>query len=159
MTEKTRTIEPYRPRAVVDLGLWDIEPLRLKVYGIRYDGDTIDDALVTAARTVVEARVAESAPRTLHHGLGFAGVHQGKTAHFVFVDWWAEENEIHHHVYVSSLESPEELIYATPTGISACTWDLRVIGFERDAWVEHMMNASAPPDPEGYLAARCPGPV
>jgi hypothetical protein len=35
-------------------------------------------------------------------GVGFLGVHGGRGADFVCIDWWAEENESHHHVYLAS---------------------------------------------------------
>jgi hypothetical protein len=38
---------------------------------------------------------------TPSYHLGFLGVHDGRTSNFVFLDYWAEENELHHHVFVS----------------------------------------------------------
>jgi hypothetical protein len=94
-----------------------------------------------------------SAGRTNHYGVGFVGIHEGKTGNFVFVDWWADENELHHHVYVSTSEEPNELEYMTPSGLTACVWDLFLIGHERDSWVNHILKQSANPDIEGYLKA------
>jgi hypothetical protein len=39
-------------------------------------------------------------------GVGFLGVHGGRGADFVCIDWWAEENESHHHVYMASHNQP-----------------------------------------------------
>lgn len=77
----------------------------------------------------------------------------------MFVDWWADENELHHHVYVSPSADPSNLEYKTPTGLTACAWDLFLIGFERDAWVRHVLQESESPDLEGYLGARLNGDV
>ncbi|MGH0029308.1 MAG: isochorismatase [Myxococcota bacterium] len=149
-----RLSESYRARPIRFLGLWEIDGWRLKAYGITYAGERPDRVLVEAARRVAAERLAESGGKTRHYGVGFAGIHQGKTGNFVFVDWWADENELHHHVYVSASETPEELRYMTPSGLAACTWDLHLIGHERDAWVRHVLRKSDAPDLDAYLEER-----
>ncbi len=144
--------EPYHPRPIRFLGLMHLQAWRVKVYGIRYPEGLPDSELVSAARNVARARLTEDASQTAHYGVGFIGIHQGKTSNFVFVDWWADENELHHHVYVSPLESPEALVDITPNGPVACVWDLRLVGHERDAWVEHVLARGESPDFEAYLA-------
>lgn len=42
----------------------------------------------------------------------------------------------------------------TATGVIACVWDLRVICFERGAWVEQVLANPTGPDVERYLACR-----
>ena len=51
--------------------------------------------------------------------VGFLGVHDGRTSNFVFLDFWADENELHHHVFVSPIALPDQFTYVTPTGLSA----------------------------------------
>jgi hypothetical protein len=147
--------EGFRERTVRPIDLWAVGPFRLKVYEISYSGLPLSSQLRTAAKAVVEARIRESAEKTNHYGVGFVGVHEGKTGSFVFVDWWADENELHHHVYVASLAEPTSLAYSTPTGLTACVWDLALIGHERDAWVRHVLARPSAPDLEGYLADLC----
>lgn len=135
--------EPYQPRPIRFLGLWPFgSGWRMKAYGIRYSPggaqDTPDPALLQAARHLAETRLSDV--HSNHYGIGFIGIHQGKTGNFVFVDWWADENELHHHVYVSTSEHPTAFDYLTPTGLTACAWDLQVICFERHAWAEHILK-------------------
>lgn len=66
-----------------------------------------------------------------HYGVGFVGVHDGRGAIFIFIDFWTAENELRHHVYIASKDQPTPLEYKTPSGLMACVWDLAVIGFER----------------------------
>lgn len=147
--------EPYRPRPIRFLELWRIDDWRLKAYAITYGDAVLADALLDAARHVVQHRLRLSATQTRHYGVGFVGIHQGKTGNFVFVDWWAQENELHHHVYVSPSKRPGELDYLTPTGLAACTWDLFLINHERNAWVAHVMQQHDAPDIDGYLTESC----
>lgn len=148
MQSETRS-EEHRP--IRPLGLWGFGDWRMKAYGIAYGKARPGDRLIDAAGAVAEKRLRDSGPATSHYGVGFVGVHEGKTAHFVFVDWWADENELHHHVYVASLHRPTALDYRTPTGLAACVWDLRVLAFERDAWVAALARGEGVPDREGYL--------
>jgi len=129
----------YQPRPIRSLGLWQFEPgWHMKAYGIVYAGDKARDtpgpALLQAARQLAETRLLDAANRTNHYGIGFIGIYRGKSANFIFIDWWAAENELHHHVYVSTTEHPTQFEYLTPTGLTACAWDLQVVSFERHAW-------------------------
>jgi hypothetical protein len=143
-------LQPYQPRPIRFLELWPIDDWRIKVYGIAYARAEPRQALVAAAKLLVPA-VLRSLPAELqHYRLGFLGV----TSNFVFFDFWADENELHHHVFVSALDQPDEFQNVTATGLSACVWDLRLQAFERDAWVTHVLQQSELPDFEGYLAAR-----
>jgi len=142
--------EGYRSRTLDWLGVWGIDDWRLKAYTIAYGQDPIDERLISAARKVATNRLTGTEDGR-HYKVGFIGIHQGKTGNFVFVDWWADENELHHHVYVSTTADPANLKYMTPTGLAACVWDLWLIGCERDAWVKHILEKFENPDIEGYL--------
>ncbi len=150
--------QPYQRRALDAIGLWQLGDWQLKTYRIVYGGQAFDERLCEAARQLAKARLAASAPATAHYHLGFIGIHQGKTADFIFIDWWAEENELHHHVYVAPKGQPEAFEYKTPSGLIACAWDMHLMAFERDAWVETVLRG-APPSVEAYLQRWCSGPV
>jgi hypothetical protein len=108
--------------------------------------------LVAAARHIASQQLRSLPADLRHYRVGFLGVHDGRTSNFVFLDFWADENELHHHVFVSPSERPDQFTYVTPTGLSACVWDLRLQAFEREAWVTHVLQRSATPDFDGYLA-------
>jgi hypothetical protein len=76
----------------------------------------------------------------------------------VFVDWWEQENELHHHVFFSSSEEPGALRAGTAADPIACAWDLAVVAHERSAWVRHVLAADLP-DVDAYLADRLSGAV
>lgn len=142
--------EPYQPRPIRFLELWQEVAWRIKVYGIAYLRLLPRPELLTAAKQIARMQLA-SVQSQSHYGVGFVGVHDGRGANFVFVDYWADENELHHHVYVSPSDQPEALEYVTPSGLVACVWDLRVMWFERQAWVETVLANPSGPDVERYL--------
>jgi hypothetical protein len=144
---------PYQTRRVQFLDLWPVDGWRIKVYGISHSGPQPRSELVAAARGIA-AQHLRSLPANLgHYHLGFLGVHDGRTSNFVFLDFWADENELHHHVFVSPTAHPDQFTYVTPTGLSACVWDLRLQAFEREAWVTHVLQRSDSPDFDGYVKA------
>ncbi len=150
---KQLTSETYRTRAVRFLGHREIKGFRMKVYGIAYQGEHPAQDLCEAAYQLAAERIASSAAATNHYDVGIIGIHEGKGASFVFVDWWADENELHHHVYVSTDDDRLNLEYQTPSGVIACVWDLYVMSFERDAWVNNILKSHPSPDIQGYLDA------
>lgn len=146
--------ESYDTRPIRFLELWRESGWTLKVYGIAYRRGQPRAELVEAAKTVTRERVLPPADECNHYGVGFLGAHDGRGANLVFVDYWADENELHHHVYVSPSEHPGSLECVTPTGLVACVWDLRVLCFERQAWIEAVLANPHGPDVEQYLARR-----
>lgn len=116
----------------------------MKVYSIAHGRSSARAPLIAAARATALDRLRLSGGQTENFGVGFVGIHDGKTANFVFVDWWADENELHHHVYVSPSDEPAKLDYKTPSGLIACVWDLALMAYEREAWVETVLKAERP---------------
>jgi hypothetical protein len=140
----------YRPRPVRFLELWECGPWRIKLYGLTAEHTRLLPDLTRAAKELVRHTLSTEADESKGYGVGFAGIHCGIDANFVFIDWWENENELHHHVFVSTLESPLEL-HSAPPGLVACVFDLQVIWFERNAWVEKILANTRGPDVESYL--------
>ena len=150
----TITITPYETRPIRFLELWQHEQWRLKVYGIAYRREVPRPELIEAAKTAARTRLAAVEKSMKQYGVGFLGIHDGRTANFIFVDWWADENELQHHVYVSPTEEPSRLTYAPSTCGIACVWDLRVMAFERQAWLDAVLKRPQRPDLDEYLQLR-----
>jgi hypothetical protein len=47
----------------------------------------------------------------------------------------------------------ERLEYKTPTGLTACVWDAALLAYERQAWVDAVLNNPNGPSIEQYLSA------
>lgn len=146
-------MEPYRARRVERLELWEPPGWRIKVYGLGPKGTLLSDPLVDAAKAAAREVLTRVASGTPHYGLGFLGVHSGVGADVAFVDWWAAENELHHHVFVAEEGRPETLRPRSESELAACVWDLEVISFERDAWVRHILRHARSPRWDDYVTA------
>jgi hypothetical protein len=89
-----------------------------------------------------------------NYKVGFIGAHDGCKAAFVFVDFWGNDNELFHRVFISRGGDPGRLEPSDAADSSVCVWDLYLQSFERDAWIKHALSKSNAPDFDGYLADR-----
>lgn len=147
----------YRPRPVRCLDVWEVDDWRLKVYGIAYDRGLPRSELVEAAKKIARSMLPHPADGDGRYGVGFVGAHDGRDACVAFVDWWANEDELHHHLYMAPSDRPGDLQAVGPTDFTACVWDLSVLAFEREAWLEAVLKNLEGPDLERYLKRRLSG--
>jgi hypothetical protein len=150
---------PYAARSIRFLELWEEAGWRMKIYGISYRPGGPSARLVATARELARRTLPQPAVRDGRYGVGFIGVHAGRSANLVFVDWWADENELHHHVFTAPGHEPLAFDDVTGSGLAACVWDLAVLGFERQCWIGSMLLEPAAHGLESYLACRFEGSI
>lgn len=144
--------EKYVARAIRCQGTWRTDGWRVKVYGIAYRRPAPRPELVAATKRIAAEVLPRPANAEGRYGVGFLGAHDARGGCYVFVDWWADENELHHHPFLGP--SPEELRPARPEESIACVWDLAVVAFERRVWLDAVLKDPHGPDLERYLAAQ-----
>lgn len=141
----------YKERKLDQLELWRSGDWTLKVYSILHQDKDLDAALLMAAKRAAEAILPQPAKSSEHYGVGFMAVHRGASYDFVYVDWWAFETELRHNAFVRASSTSSELESLSGTEMSNDVWDLRLLSFERDAWVETVLRNSEGPDLDAYL--------
>ena len=125
---------------------------RMKLYGIACREDLPRESLLASAREIARDQLSKETVN--NYRVGFVGVHDGRDAAFVFVDFWGNENELFHRAFLSRDNNPEKLSPAKPADSSVCVWDLHLQSFERAAWIKHVLREPDAPDFDGYLAER-----
>lgn len=150
-------IPEYRPRPIRFLKIIQFGDWQLKYYGLSYAPDGPPEAAIHAAETLAIAHLGELPAEADNYKLGFIGLHTGRGGHFCFIDWWTAVKELYHHTFVSPLEDPTAWKETTQKGLIACTWDLRVLAHERNAWENHILKKPLQPNTDGYLADRLEG--
>ena len=149
--------ELYRPRAVSDLGLWDISPLRLKVYGIVADGKDVTDAAINEAYSFASEELPPLvAAEREDNGLGFVIIHPGDLGISILAHWWIQGSVLCQHIR-RTLWGADKPMNAAARPVIACVWELGLIDSEQKAWRETMMNSD--PNPSAYLSACAVGTV
>jgi len=158
-----RLVEPYSPRDIRFLDLWESSGFRVKAYAIIYQGRTLPDAkVIQAAKTLTFNRLSELGDDQ-HYGVGFVIIHLARRSDIVLIDWWSSENELRQVIYAAPAGEPGAFAPIAVERAFACVWELEVHNFERLAWIEHVLKRAAGPALETgldeYLAQRFNGRV
>lgn len=142
----------YRPRRIqfrehVERAGW-----RLKIYHLLHADKQPDDALVEAALSEAFGYLPGPDDGPRHYGVGFIGAHQGESYDFVLVAYWAYQTELRFQSFMRPTSQSYRLEPVSGSELSVDVWDLRLLGFERAAWVEHALRPDQA-DLDGYARA------
>jgi hypothetical protein len=140
----------YAPRRVRTLGLAKPNGFRIKQYSIVYGEGPFREADFAAGLRLAYEALPPPAVTAGRPGIGFAIAHQGNGADYVVLAWWDNENELPLRVFVRP-QTAGAAWRPARGGESVCVWDLAVIAFERQAYVETVLGGGAVED---YLQRR-----
>lgn len=146
--------EPYETRPIRFTEVWRYNGWRIKVYSAAYRRPGARAELIHAIKRDAARVLPRESAREAGYGVGFLCAHDGRGGCYAFVDWWAAENELHHHLFTSPEARPSELRPVGSNALTACVWDLALMSFERDAWVDTVLANPRGPDLDAYLARR-----
>lgn len=143
--------EGYRERAIDFLGVRESAGWRLKLYSVRYGEDPLPEELYEEG-IALAVEALPSPPVTAERpGVGFLILHRGRSVHYLVLNWWDRENELFNRVLMRGFGDADAWEWGRG-GETACVWDLLVIAYERDAYVDYVLERPDAPDLEGYLA-------
>jgi len=147
----------YKTRPVRFLDLAEHAGWRIKVYGIRFSEDGSeerpDPAIIKLATQAMLGQLPQPAVTDSRYGVGFLIIHQGQHRNWLLLDWWGDQEILKQHLFSSPLDAPGKVTRAE-SDLLACTWELAVHGFERQAWIDTVLSNPAGPDLEAYLNKR-----
>lgn len=86
-------------------------------------------------------------------------LHECREGVFAITSWWIDENMLQVHVYLDAAGKAAGFNLFSDRGIVTCVWEMAVLWFERNAWVEHVLLKPATPDFDAYLAQQLNGEV
>ena len=141
------TFTPYIARPIRYAGIADVLGYRLKRYVILYGGGPFREHDFEIGMKLAYEALPRPAIDAQRPGVGFAIAHQGNGADYAVLAWWDNENELPLRIFVRP-QTPKAEWRPSRDGESVCVWDLEVIGFERKAYVETLLNSG---DTEEYL--------
>jgi hypothetical protein len=144
-------LEPYQSRTISFTDLYTSQGWKLKIYTILHPDKTLNTQLLEAAKQTALSFLPDSSEPG-HYNVGFISVHQGKSYDFVTVGYWTYSTELKHQSYMRASSATSTLAPIT-TELSSDVWDLRLLAFERDAWVNTVLNVSAA-NTDNYLNER-----
>jgi hypothetical protein len=122
---------PYQPRPLAFLGVESVAEYRLKVYAISYGDEPFSRDRFAGGWALASKELPQPGVAAQRPGVGFAILHQGKTGDYLILCWWDRENELPTQVFVKDTDGWRP----ARAGESFCVWDLRVIWWEREAYI------------------------
>lgn len=142
---------PHEKRPIRYQGIWSHDGWKLKVYSASQDQPLAREELVDAIKKRAVETLPQPAVIDRRYGVGFLCAHDARGGCFAFVDWWADDNELHHHLFSGPKDDPHRIAPVGPDDLTACVWDLAIMAFERDAWLETVLANPDGPDLAAYL--------
>jgi len=143
-------MHPFAPRPITPDGVlphdgWRIKRYRITVDGARGEGPDFEEGTdMLLAALPSPARTEERA------GVGFLILHRGRGIDYAVLGWWDRENELPARVAVRERTAGAAWRPARASE-SFCVWDLQVIGFERDAYVDTVLRDGDSAAAKAYL--------
>ncbi|MEM8670878.1 MAG: hypothetical protein AAGG48_25345 [Planctomycetota bacterium] len=127
---------------------------RIKLYSItRQDSVPIDDTFVETCTDHVFGHLRNPESLESTHGVGFFIIHQGEHRNWLLLDWWYDQEILKHKLFSSPLDQPKRITEAE-SDLMACTWEMAIQCFERQAWIDTVLKNPDRPDFDAYLATQ-----
>lgn len=142
----------YKARSVRFMDYVNSNGWTIKVYGISMRKALVSTELIEYAKSNLAKWLEKSNDYPLTtYKVATLIVHEGREGVFTLLNWWIDENMIQNQVYFSTYDKPNDFEYFSDRGIICCVWELAVIWFERNAWIQHVLDKSDQPDFAAYL--------
>lgn len=131
----------YSPRLVKALPPVDVCGRALKVYGMFSEPER--SAALPAPDWLQQqaASVLREPPQQGDHPVGFLILHYAMDGDYLLVSQWYDANMLKHWVRGSAVDAggSTTLTPLAQRDLVACVWEIEVIKFERDAWVNTVL--------------------
>jgi len=150
---KKINMEEFKKRASKYSGLYEFEDWKFKIYHILYDEERVIEDVEKAIKSKLPHLIKEKTDINPYpnYKIGTVIIHEAKDCVFTLVNWWVYENVLQHHVFYSEFDSPSDIVDYSDKGIQFCVWDLGILWYERNLWVETILKNSKKPDWDAYL--------
>lgn len=143
--------DQYVKRPVEFLKEVNSEGWRIKVYGISVKLEPLSKELVFKGIKAVISHLPQPALTESRYGVGFMIIHQGAMRNWFLLDWWEKEDIMHHRLFSSPLNDPDSISAESDSTLIACVHELRVIGFESEAWIKTVLRKDNKENFDEYL--------
>ncbi|MFF2808841.1 hypothetical protein ACFVT2_17000 [Streptomyces sp. NPDC058000] len=131
----------YSPRLVKALPPVEVSGRTLKAYGMFAEPERSATLPTPEWLQQQAASVLSEPPQQGDHPVGFLILHYGTEGDYLLVSQWYDANMLKHWVRGSAVdaEGNSTLTPLVQRDLIACVWELEVIKFERDAWVNTVL--------------------
>lgn len=144
--------KPYRKRPVRFIEIYQYNDWQIKLYSISIQHEFVSSMNIELAKRCMPEWLKHTDNYPLNtYQIATLILHEGKEGCFAIISWWIDENMLQLHVYLSSYDQPSTFQLYSDKGMVSCVWEMAVLWFERNAWVEHVLSKPSSPDFNSYL--------
>lgn len=145
-------IVEYQPRTVLFHGVETAGDWSVKVHKITFKNSFAAEGVLRNA--------IEHLPEWLNRArdlpwpnyrVAFLIVHEGRDGVWTLINWWIEGGLLQSTTFYTGDEGPDDFTLRPTAGSLACVWELAVIAFERERWVQRVLSRSGRPELAAYL--------
>lgn len=148
------SFEPYKERSVKFIDQVNFQGWRIKVYGIAATSSMHSEQLAANGIEYVLPYLPQPAVTKHRYGVGFLIIHQGLQRNWFLLDWWENDDIVHHQLFSSPVDQPNDISAEPDKSLIACVHELRVIHFESEAWIRCVLSGAEHPGLDGYMESR-----
>jgi len=146
--------EPYSKRAVTFVKQVNVNGWRIKVYSLSVKETALCEEIISNGVSSVLSALPQPALSEARYGVGFLIIHQGLMRNWFLLDWWEQEDILHHKLFSSNLNTPASISAEEDKSLIACVHELRVIAFESNAWIKTVLSQDKKADFDEYMKLR-----
>ncbi len=148
-------MKPYKRRRTEFIGITESNDWMLKVYTISTnDKFSSKNAVLNSHQNLKKWLKKAELNEFTKEKLGCLIIHETDKKIFAVLNWWVDENILQNHVFIS--DNCANLVFKdySNQGIQFCVWEMAIIWFERNNWIENMMTDN--PNKKKYLSNTYP---
>lgn len=141
------TVKPYKKRPVRFLEIVECNNWKIKLYSISSKHNLVDSRTIEYAKEQLPKWLEKTEIYRLEtYKVATLILHEGKEGCFAIISWWIYENMMQLFVYLATDDNPTAFKLYSDKGIVTCVWEMAVLWFERNAWVEYVLKQPENPD-------------
>lgn len=136
----------FKPRTIRFMGLEQCNGWTLKCYSISMQKQPVGEHVFVLVKKYLPEWLQKASMTDLPvYKVGTLMLHEGKEGCFAIICWWVDENMLQLFAYLAPTEDPGVFEMISDKGIVSCVWEMEVLWFERNAWVEEVMKQKGNP--------------
>ena len=133
--------QTYRTRPVKFIEVLSCGEWQVKIYSISLNNPVVNEQSLNAAKQMLPVWLEKHNIYELDtYQVATLILHEGKEGCFVIINWWIDENMLQQFVYLETYTAPGIYNLYSDNGIFTCVWEMAVLWFERNAWVEKVLK-------------------
>ncbi len=133
---------PIRFLSVECCGEW-----KIKCYSISCKNEYASERQIQAAKDrIPEWLLQAELTRYPHYKVAALMIHEGRDGCFAIISWWTGGNMLQLFAFIADEQLPDQFHLISDKGIVSCVWEMAVLWFERNAWVEKVLRQPENPD-------------